>query len=74
MKENSQPLVILYGYRGKRNETNFIGRKGIITICGMGKEIQKILCFCNGLNSMQDIIKRISSISAKKSLNSCVSF
>jgi len=66
MKVNSQPLAVLYGYKGKRNETHFIGRKGLITICGMSAEIKKILCLCNGLNNVYDIIKRLPSISQEK--------
>ena len=56
MKENSQPLAALYGYRGKRNKIHFIGRKGTITLCGKSIEIRKILPLCNGLNSLREII------------------
>lgn len=64
MKENSQPLAILYGYSGKGNETHFIGRKGIITIGGKSAEIKKILRLCNGLNSLRNIIELLSSINS----------
>jgi len=62
MKENSQPLVVLYGYRGKRNETHFIGRKGIITLDGKSAVIKKILCLCNGLNTLREIINLLPSM------------
>ncbi len=65
MKKDSQPLVVLYGYMGKGNETHFMGRKGLITISGRRTEIQKVLCHCNGLNRVQDIIGLLPSISSE---------
>lgn len=64
MKESAQPLVVLYGYRGKGNKTYFIGRKGLIAINGKMVEIQKILRLCNGLNSLREIIDLLSPIDA----------
>lgn len=64
MKDISQPLAVLYGYRSKGNRTHFVGRKGLITISGRRTEIQKILCLCNGLNSINDIINLLPSISS----------
>ena len=62
MQENSQPLAILYGYSSKRNEMSFIGRKGVITLSGGAATIKKILCHCNGMNSVRDIVNKMSPV------------
>jgi len=41
------------------NKTSFIGRKGLITIGGKSREIKKILSFCNGLTTIEDILKKM---------------
>ncbi|NQV88480.1 MAG: SagB family peptide dehydrogenase [Parcubacteria group bacterium] len=66
MERHSQPLAILYGYRKNRNELNFVGRKGIISLSGRSKDIEKILRLCNGMNSVQDIINQLPSIGQER--------
>lgn len=62
MKTNYQPLVLLYGYKTKTDELNFVGRHGLITLSGQTDEIQNILALCNGMNNIQDIANELPSI------------
>ncbi len=65
MKKDSQPLAVLYGYKGKGNETHFIGRKGLISIRGRRTQIQQVLCLCDGLNRVQEIINLLPRMSSR---------
>ena len=69
MQENSHPLAILYGYRSNRNELNFIGRKGLITLFGKSRAIEKILRLCNGMTTVREIVNRIPSVNPKETLD-----
>ncbi len=62
MQEDSQPLAMLYGYRSNRNKLSFIGRKGLITLSGKRRTIERILRLCNGMNSARDIINQLSHV------------
>lgn len=66
MQANSQPLVVLYGYSSKRNELQFIGRKGIITLSGKVVKIRKLLCLCTGMTSVHDIVNKMPSVNAEE--------
>ena len=66
IQQNSRPLAVLYGYRSSGNVINFIGRDDVVTLGGVGSRIQKILCCCNGLNTVRDIIKELSPMSPKE--------
>ncbi len=62
MQKNSQPLAMLYGYSSKKNQINFIGRKGIITLSGGVAKIKKLLRYCNGMNTIQDIMNKMPRV------------
>ncbi len=66
MQENSQPLAVLYGYQSNKNELSFNGRNGVITLRGKSSEIKKVLCLCNGLNSVQDITRQLLLVSSEE--------
>ncbi|MES2216493.1 MAG: YcaO-like family protein [Patescibacteria group bacterium] len=63
---NSRPLARLYGYRGKRNRTHFVGRKGLIRLHGKSVLIQKVLSQCNGYNSVREITKKLAGSSLEE--------
>jgi len=66
IKEDFYPLVVLYGYRGKRNSISFVGRNGLITLSGKIALIQKILRLCNGYNGVRDITRILRPTSPKE--------
>ncbi|MEK7576074.1 MAG: YcaO-like family protein [Patescibacteria group bacterium] len=66
MQANSQPLVVLYGYSSKRNELQFIGRKGIITLSGKAVKIRKLLRLCTGMTSVRDIVDKLRSMTTEE--------
>lgn len=66
MQEHSYPLAILYGYRNKRNEISFIGRKGLITLSGKSAMLEKILGLCNGMTSLRNIVNQLSSVNSEE--------
>lgn len=68
MQENSNPLAVLYGYRNNRDELSFVGRKGIITIFGKSRKIEKILRLCNGMSTARDIASQLLSIKPEETL------
>lgn len=69
MKEHSYPLAVLYGYRSKRSEIRFIGRRGLITLSGKMGVIEKILRLCNGMTSFREIVNQSPWANAEEILD-----
>jgi len=61
-----RPLVVLYGYRSKRNTLSFVGRNGLITLSGKSATIQSILRLCNGFNNVADITRKLRTVSQEE--------
>lgn len=66
IEQDFRPLVVLYGYRSKRNTLSFVGRNGLITLSGKSATIQKILRLCNGFNSVADITRKLRMINPEE--------
>lgn len=66
IEQDFRPLVVLYGYRSKRNTLSFVGRNGLITLSGKSTTIQKILLLCNGFNSVADITNKLRPVSPEE--------
>ncbi len=65
MHMSSQPLVVLYASKRSGNKTIFIGRNGLVEINGKSRVIQRILCFCNGLNTVSEIVGKMSGTDSR---------
>src|SRR3989344_3635579 len=66
IEQDFRPLVVLYGYRSKKNTLNFVGRKGLIILSGKSTTIQNILRLCNGFNNVGDITHKLRTVSPEE--------
>lgn len=66
IEQDYRPLVVLYGYRSKRNTLSFVGRKGLVTLSGKSAIIERILRLCNGFNSVGDITRKLRTINPEE--------
>lgn len=59
------PLAVLFGYIAGTNKLIFIGREGEKIIDGYSSEIISILKYCNGLNTISTIKRKLPQIGKK---------
>ncbi len=65
-EQDYRPLVVLYGYRSKRNTLSFVGRKGLIALSGKSAIIERILRLCNGFNNVANITRKLRTVSLEE--------
>lgn len=66
IEQDYRPLVVLYGYRSRRNTLSFVGRKGLITLSGKSAIIERILRLCNGFNNVADITRKLRPVNPEE--------
>jgi thiazole/oxazole-forming peptide maturase SagD family component len=66
IEQDYRPLVVLYGYRSKRNTLSFVGRKGLIMLSGKSAIVDRILRLCNGFNDVADITRKLRTVSLEE--------
>src|SRR3989344_7746008 len=66
IEQDFRPLVVLYGYRSKRDTLSFVGRGGLITLSGRSATAQRILRLCNGFNNVADITRKLRTINPEE--------
>lgn len=54
-----QPLVVAYGYVKNPEQMTFLGYDKEITVEGCNEALNKLLLLCNGVNRLEDILKKL---------------
>ncbi|MEK7078125.1 MAG: YcaO-like family protein [Patescibacteria group bacterium] len=65
MRKTDCPLVVAYGYPLGLGDFEFMGRHGLIQFIDCQKDLLKILPFCNGIRSLEEISKSIADVDSQ---------
>jgi len=68
MNGTSQPMVVLYGRKSRKDELTFLGRSGHISLQGDVNAFEAVLQLCNGLQTVEEICAQIKGMDTEQVL------